>query len=58
MTRHLILLLASLSLLPVNARAQTFGAEEFTLKNGMQVVVIPNHRAPVVTHMVDRKSVV
>ncbi len=27
-------------------------AVEFTLKNGMQVVVIPDHRAPVVTHMV------
>src|SRR5262245_22311809 len=24
----------------------------FTLSNGLQVVVIPNHRAPVVTHMV------
>ena len=24
----------------------------FTLQNGLQVVVIPNHRAPVVTHMV------
>jgi len=27
-------------------------AVEFTLKNGMQVVVIPDHRAPVATHMV------
>ena len=27
-------------------------AVEFTLENGMQVVVIPDHRAPVVTHMV------
>jgi zinc protease len=27
-------------------------AVEFTLANGMQVVVIPDHRAPVVTHMV------
>ncbi len=32
--------------------AQTFGAEEFSLSNGMRVVVIPNHRAPVVTHMI------
>ena len=24
----------------------------FTLDNGMQVVVVPDHRAPVVTHMV------
>ncbi len=27
-------------------------AEEFKLANGMQVVVVPDHRAPVVTHMV------
>jgi zinc protease len=27
-------------------------AVEFALQNGMQVVVIPDHRAPVVTHMV------
>ena len=26
--------------------------QQFTLDNGMQVVVIPDHRAPVVTHMV------
>ena len=29
-----------------------FGAEGFTLANGLQVVVIPNHRAPAVTQMV------
>ena len=29
-----------------------FNAEKFTLQNGMDVVVIPNHRAPVVVHMV------
>lgn len=34
------------------AAAKTFAAETFTLANGLQVVVIPNHRAPVVTHMV------
>jgi zinc protease len=28
-----------------------FNAESFTLSNGLEVVVIPNHRAPVVTHM-------
>lgn len=33
------------------AGAQTFSAETFTLNNGMQVVLIPNNRAPVVTHM-------
>jgi zinc protease len=34
------------------AAAQRFGAQTFTLSNGMQVVVIPNHRVPAVTHMV------
>src|SRR6266508_5234070 len=35
------------------ARAEPAPAvETFTLDNGMQVVVIPDHRAPVVTHMV------
>ena len=28
------------------------GVSDFVLENGMQVVVIPDHRAPVVTHMV------
>lgn len=37
---------------PAGARAGLFGAQSFTLKNGMQVVVIPDHRAPVVTQMV------
>lgn len=43
---------------PAPAQAKTaqaekvFHAEGFTLANGMQVVVIPNHRAPVVTHMI------
>ena len=34
------------------ARAQVFNPETFTLKNGMQVIVVPNHRVPVVSHMV------
>lgn len=34
------------------ASAQVFNPETFTLTNGMQVVVIPNHRVPVLTHMV------
>ena len=33
------------------AQAQMFNPETFTLKNGLQVVVIPNHRVPVVSHM-------
>ena len=35
-----------------SAQAAVYGAETFMLANGMQVVVIPNHRAPVVSHMV------
>ncbi len=34
------------------ADAQIFDPTTFTLDNGLQVVVIENHRAPVVTHMV------
>lgn len=34
------------------ASAKVFNAETFTLDNGLQVVVIPNSRAPVVSHMV------
>lgn len=34
------------------SHAQTFGAEEDTLPNGLKIVVIPNHRAPIVTHMI------
>lgn len=55
--RRFLWLLACLSLwvaLPVRADtpARVFNAEEFMLENGMRVVVIPNHRVPVVTHMV------
>lgn len=34
------------------AWAGVFNPETFTLSNGMQVVVLPNHRAPVILHMV------
>ena len=34
------------------AEKGVFFPESFTLSNGMQVVVVPNHRVPVVTHMV------
>src|SRR5262245_61155094 len=53
--RGLMAAFAALCLLVISARpllaAQPY-AETFTLNNGMQVVVIPDHRAPVVTHMV------
>lgn len=31
---------------------KVFGADHYTLENGLEIVVVPNHRAPVVTHMV------
>jgi zinc protease len=37
---------------PGRAAETRFGEESFTLKNGLQVVVVPNHRAPTVTHWV------
>jgi zinc protease len=46
------LLAAALYLAAPNAHAEVYGAQTFTLANGMQVVLIPNHRAPVVSHMV------
>lgn len=41
---------------PTVAPAGVFNPETFTLANGMRVVVIPNHRAPVVSHMVWYKA--
>jgi zinc protease len=38
--------------LPPLVSAAVFNPQTFTLDNGMQVVVITNHRVPVVTHMV------
>lgn len=37
---------------PLPARAQVFDPTTFTLDNGLEVVVVENHRAPIVTHMV------
>ena len=57
MPRHLALLLAlsfpmfANSIAALDARAQE-RVSSFTLANGMQVVVVPDTRAPVVTHMV------
>ncbi len=51
---RLIAILTFLMLLlgPMRADAGVFDPETFTLDNGMQVVVVSNHRVPVVTHMV------
>ncbi len=47
----LITALALLIALPAPAQAKVFYPVSFTLDNGMEVVVVPNHRAPVVHHM-------
>ena len=36
--------------------AQRFGAESFTLANGLEVVVLPKHQAPAITQMVWYKT--
>jgi len=53
--KRALLTLAAISLfavLPNRSHAEVFNPQSYTLKNGMQVVVLPNHRAPVVLHMV------
>ena len=37
---------------PRDAAAKIFDPETFTLDNGLQVVVVSNRRAPIVTHMI------
>ena len=39
-------------LAPETSFSQIFSPTTFTLENGLRIVVIENHRAPVVTHMV------
>ncbi len=52
-----ILYIACLAfLLAFPVRAKLFNGEEFFLPNGMQVIVVPNHKAPIVKHMVWYKS--
>ena len=47
-----VLALLALALAAPPAPARVFDPETFTLANGMQVVVITNRRAPIITHMV------
>ena len=49
-----LLLFAAIAVTP--AAAQRFNAESFTLGNGLQVIVLPNHRVPAVTQMVWYKT--
>lgn len=46
------LVVTAMAMVAGPAAAQVFNPEVFTLGNGMQVVVVPNHRVPVVSHMV------
>ncbi len=53
-TLLVVLALACAALSPAGPARAAAGPEvtHFTLSNGLQVVVVPDHRAPVVTHMV------
>lgn len=56
---HLFLAFVLSVALPVvsaSAADGVFNPETFMLNNGMRVVVVPNHRVPVVTHMVWYKA--
>ncbi len=46
------ILLLSAAVLAGRAQAAIFDPESFRLSNGLQVVVLPNHRAPIVIQMV------
>lgn len=48
----LLFLFIAIGIMGRTASAGVFNPETFMLENGMQVVVVPNHRVPVVTHMV------
>ena len=47
-----LLAIGLITSLVLPTKAGVFNPETFMLKNGMQVVVISNHRVPVITHMV------
>src|SRR5262244_3654260 len=53
-TRALFILWALLAIVPLARAAATGGSEvaHFTLANGLEMVVVPDHRTPVVTHMI------
>ena len=48
----IIIFLAFILFTALPADAKGFDIQSFTLKNGMQIVVIPNHRSPVISHMI------
>ena len=51
LTTSLLIVLASLTFVSYPLNANIFNSQYFVLENGIQVVVVPNHRVPVVTHM-------
>ena len=51
-----LILLFGLFAFENNAKAEQFDIKEFYLENGMQVVVIENHKAPIIKHMVFYKT--
>jgi zinc protease len=48
----LLLTLATTGPVPAETAPEAWKVTDFLLSNGMEVVVIPDHRAPIVTHMV------
>ena len=56
MALKILTVLVGLAGIASHAAAQRFGEQSFTLANGLQVVVIPSHRAPAVTQMVWYKT--
>jgi zinc protease len=51
-TRATLTFLALLSIASLASAAGNSDVADFTLANGLEVVVVPDHRTPVVTHMV------
>ena len=49
---HVCVVVVALFLTVRVGYAAIFNPETFTLDNGLQVVVVPNHRAPVIVHMI------
>lgn len=56
MLRALLFLVIFLAPFTGSVYAKVFNAQEYRLKNGLQVIVVENFRAPVVTHMVWYKA--
>lgn len=51
---YILFLLMLVSVGPTQAKL--FNGEEFYLENGLQVIVVPNHRVPIIKHMLWYKS--